>query len=76
MKIIEPGSLTRTVKHEHCGTIIEYEPEDVNSTTYGGDGDPIEIKYHIWCPFCEPRVGKAYSYVYVVSPSQPREDKI
>jgi PHP family Zn ribbon phosphoesterase len=34
MKVVQKGSLTKRVTCKRCKTELEYEPEDVKSTTY------------------------------------------
>lgn len=69
MKAVQAGSLTKRVTCKRCKSELEYEPEDVKSTTYT-DGDTIsDIKYHIQCPLCLTKLGPNFCFVYVERPS-------
>ena len=64
MKVVQEGSLTRRATCKRCKSELEYEPEDVKSTSYEDSG----IKYHVQCPFCLKKLGPSYSFVYVKCP--------
>lgn len=66
MKVVQEGSLTKRVTCKRCKSELEYEPEDVKSTSYEDSG----IKYHIQCPLCLKKLGESYSFVYVPEPSK------
>ena len=69
MKVVQQGVLTKSVTCKRCKSTLEYEPEDVKSTTYT-DGDTIsDIKYHLQCPLCLQKLGPSRCFVYVASPS-------
>lgn len=65
MKVVQEGSLTKRATCKRCKSELEYEPEDVESTSYEDSG----TKYHIHCPFCLKKLGEGYSFVYVSQPS-------
>lgn len=72
MKVVQTGSLTKRVtckRCKRCKSELEYEPEDVKSTTYS-DGDTIsDVTYHIQCPLCLTKLGSNSCFVYVARPS-------
>jgi hypothetical protein len=65
VKIVQEGSLTRRVTCKRCKSELEYEPEDVKSTTYT-DGDTIDnVEFYIQCPLCLQKLGQNFCFVYV-----------
>jgi hypothetical protein len=66
VKVVQKGSLTKRVTCKRCKSELEYEPEDVKSTSYE-DGP---ITYHIQCPLCLQKLGQNSCFVYVERPSK------
>jgi len=64
--VTKEGSLTKTATCKRCKSELQYEPEDVKSTSY----EDSPITYHIFCPFCEKKLGKNYSFVSVPDPAK------
>jgi len=70
VKVVQAGSLTKRVACKRCKSELEYEPEDVKSTTYLDDGDGVsDITYHVQCPLCLTKLGPSGCFVYVARPS-------
>jgi hypothetical protein len=68
VNVVQKGALTKQVTCTRCQSELEYEPEDVKSTTYT-DGDTIsDIKYHVQCPLCLQKLGQNFCFVYVDAP--------
>jgi hypothetical protein len=66
MKIVQEGCLTKRVTCKRCKSELEYEPEDVKSTSY----EDSDTKWYIQCPFCCTKLGPINSFVYVEAPGK------
>jgi hypothetical protein len=66
VKIVQEGSLTKRTSCKRCKSELEYEPEDVKSTSY----EDSATKYHIQCPLCLKKLGPSGCFVYVERPSK------
>jgi hypothetical protein len=68
VKIVQEGTLTKRTTCDRCQSELEYEPEDVQMTSYADNGG---VDYWIKCPICLSKLGPNRSFVYVPSPSKP-----
>lgn len=66
MKVVQEGSLTKHATCKRCKSELEYEPEDVKSTSYEDSG----TEYHIQCPFCLKKLGPNLCFVRVEAPGR------
>mgnify|MGYP003418433743 FL=1 len=55
-KIIKIDPPELKIKHNDCGAVISYYPNEVKSAVYHDYGGGSDIWYYIICPHCDKKI--------------------